>query len=201
MFVIAVTGRLASGKSTVSRLLSARGGFLIDADVIAKEGLKKGTLQYFEVVQRFGKSILNNKEEIERRLLARKAFSSTESLKKLEAIVHPFVREEIRERIISARKDGWRFAVIDLPLVAKSGLEKEIDYIIFVDTDTEKIIERARGDGMDKNDAIQRLGSQPTTEELEKISDYKIDNNSSLDILRKQVEELFSRKLDKLIKK
>lgn len=201
MSIIAVTGRLASGKSTVSRLLAARGGFLIDADEIANEALDKGNSRYFQVIQYFGEDILNGNKEINRKLLAQKAFSSNERLERLEAIIHPFVRQEIRKKIALSKNNKRSFIVIDLPLVTKSGLKEEIDCIIFVNADKKKIIQRAIADGMEYSDVIQRLDKQPTAEELEETANYKIENNSSLDSLRQQVDELFNQKLNKLIKK
>lgn len=201
MFVIAVTGRLASGKSTVSRLLAARGGFLIDADEIANEALKKDKPQYSQVLHHFGEDILDGNKEIHRKLLAEKVFSSNENLERLEAVIHPFVRDEIRKKIASVQEDNWKFIVIDLPLVEKSGLREKIDYIIFVRADEEKMIQRATAEGLDYNDAVQRLRRQPSVEELEKLADVLIENSNSLDFLRQQVDELFNQKLNKLIKK
>lgn len=199
MYVIAVTGRLASGKSTVSRLVAARGGCLIDADEISKQLLEKGTPEYYAVLNSFGEEIHSITGKINRKVLAQKAFSDPENLKKLEDIIHPAVRRTIIERLNDARKTGWKFVVLDIPLLEKSGLKTEIDFIILVTAEKGNIIERAISGGMDEQSVLIRLSAQPTVKELEQVADYVIDNNGNLDDLRSKVDDLFNARLQHLI--
>lgn len=172
---------------------------MIDADDIARKLLEKDTPEYHNVVSSFGESILRSNGEIDRKALATKVFSSSNDLKTLEDIVHPSVQQQIKARLAEARDSNWKFAVIDIPLLKKGGLEPEIDITILVTAEQGKIIERAVSDGMDKGHALERLSSQPSLEELERAADAKIENNGNLDDLRHKIDELFKSRLQQLI--
>lgn len=199
MYVIAVTGRLASGKSTVSRLVAARGGYLIDADRIAGSLLLKGTPEYEKVVSLFGDHIRKDNGEIDREALAREVFSSKDKLQVLENIIHPSVKRKVEMELLEAQKANRKFAVIDLPLLKKSGLLEKIDYVILVTAPQDQIMERVTTDGMNYKNALERLKHQPSVEEIEQFSNFKIENNGNLDDLRKRIDELFQTELPNLM--
>lgn len=198
MLVIAVTGQIASGKSTTSRLLAARGGKLIDADEGVHNLLGIDGNCYLDVRSKFGESILNPDGSINREKLAQIVFSDEKKLKDLEKIVHPFVVKEIRESINRYKEENCNMLVVDIPLLDKGEIDDVVDLIIVVDTNIDNQLDRLNSDGVTKEDALKRIKFQPSKEELRKKANITIENNGSLDDLRLKIDEIYEREIKQL---
>lgn len=200
MLTIAVTGRFASGKSTVARMLATKGGVLIDADETARKALDDSSPVSEQIEKIFGPAILDENNRIDRKKLARVVFSDRKKLRRLENVIHPFVREHIKRTLARLKEQKKDFAIIDVPLLEKSGLVDVIDVSISVNSTDENIYKRAKSGGFEEQDISNRLNMQPSVERLTKIADYVIENNGSLGDLKKQVDELYKAKLEKKLK-
>lgn len=200
MLVIAVTGQIASGKSTTSRLLAARGGKLIDADEEVHNLLGVDGNCYLDVRSEFGEPILNPDGSINREKLAQIVFSDEKKLKGLEKIVHPFVVKEIRESIKRYKEEDCNMLVVDIPLLDKAEIDDVVDLIIVVDTNIDNQLDRLNSDGVTKEDALKRIKFQPSKEELRKKANITIENNGSLDDLRLKIDEIYEREIKQLMR-
>ena len=117
MLLVGLTGNIASGKSTVAQLLSERGATIIDADVLARRAVERGSKAFDAIVLRWGTSVQSPDGHLDRAALRRVVFGNSKELEALNDIVHPEV-ERLREmRIDEARRRGDRIVVCDIPLV------------------------------------------------------------------------------------
>lgn len=136
--IIGLTGGIASGKSTVSEMLKKRGIPVIDADLIAREVVEVGKKAYTEIVNAFGKEILNEDLTINRARLGSIVFQNEDKREKLNSIVHPEVRLEMKRRQEQLISEGAKAVVLDIPLLFESNLKHLVDKVIVVYTE-EKI--------------------------------------------------------------
>jgi dephospho-CoA kinase len=196
---IAVTGQIASGKSTTSRLLAARGGFLVDVDEEVHKLLLPHTDTYLDVRTHFGDKIVDQDGTINRKKLADIVFNNPEELEFLEKIIHPKITEIILEKIATADQRDKKFVVIDVPLLEKSGIKKLVDVVIVVEASFENQLNRCKSEGMSEEQANLRLAAQPDFAELRKDADIILSNNGALDDLRKEIDELFEKNLGRLL--
>lgn len=200
--LIALTGSIGSGKSTVANLLAVRGGEVIDADLLAREVVEPGTAGLKEVVQRFGPEILNSASGLDRAKLGRLVFSDPEKRKILESILHPKIQALFLERLRAARarEDGRTFIVHAVPLFFEASIPRELyDLVVVVSASRETSLSRiAARDNLSVDEAIARYDSQMPIAEKEAKSDYIIKNNGSLEELEKAVDS-FADKLPSLL--
>lgn len=125
MQVIGLTGGIASGKSTVSKLLKKMGAVVIDADIVSREIMVKGTEAYNKIVEYFGREILKEDGEIDRKKLGNIVFADRRKLKKLNEITHPIIIERIKEKIEEERKKNQQKAIVlDAALLIEMKLYK-----------------------------------------------------------------------------
>lgn len=199
MLKIAVTGQIASGKSTTSRLLAARGGYLINADEEVHKLLLPHTDVYLDIRTHFGDKIIDHDGSIDRKKLAEIVFNDLEQLEALEGIIHPKIRSTVLEKTQIAENEEKKFVVIDVPLLEKSGIKKLVDIVIVMEARLENQLRRCEAEGITGEEAKLRLASQPDFAQLSKEADIIISNNGSLDDLRNEIDELFEHKLDRLI--
>ncbi len=182
MFAVGVTGGLGSGKSTVVRLLGARGATTIDADALARAALEPGTSGAAAVVERFGPGVLADDGAIDRGRLAAIVFADAQARRDLEAIVHPVVRAGMLTRIeVHAGSDA--VVVLDLPLLVESGgaAAYRLDGVLVVDTPLDLAIARVTRDrGLSKEDARARIAAQIDPAERLRAANFIIMNHGSL---------------------
>lgn len=133
MLHLALTGNIASGKSTVAALLAARGATIIDADVLAREAVAPGTPGLEAVVDRFGDGVLAADGSLDRAALRARVFRDPVARDALNAIVHPAVRRLRDDAVAAARARGDRIVISDIPLLFEVGLEHAFDGVILVD--------------------------------------------------------------------
>lgn len=190
--IIGVTGNSGSGKSFICEILSNKykNVIIIDADKIAKKMSNIGTLYYKEVVNMFGKDIVKENLEIDRKLLAEIIFNDDEKRKKINSITFKYVVDEIKNSIkVNSNKS---MIVIDAPLLFESGLDKICDITIGVISNEDVKIDRiCFRDKLSVKQAKDRLKVQLSDEVLKEKCDCIIENNGDIGCLDKQLEEIF----------
>ncbi|GAQ25931.1 dephospho-CoA kinase [Tepidanaerobacter syntrophicus] len=196
MTVIGLTGGIASGKSTVTALLKEKGAVIIDADKIAREIMSKGEPAWFEVLNYFGDEILNDdRSDIDRKKLAHIVFSDKAKLEVLNNITHPKIIEEIKRQVEEYKKAGKKIIVIDAALLIETGLDKIADEVWVVAANEDIQLQRlmAREKDITKDEALKRIKSQMPLAEKLKFADRVIDNNSSIEETKKQVDKMWTK--------
>ncbi|MBA7636728.1 Dephospho-CoA kinase [subsurface metagenome] len=191
--IIGILGGVASGKSSVAAELAKLGCGLIDADKIAHE-LLDGQNVKEEVINSFGRAVLDHTGKINRRKLADIVFADGDKLSTLNRIVHPLVLARA-ERLIEQynRQQQVRAIVLDMPLLVEVGWDKRCDRLIFVDCKPQIRLKRAKKMGLfDKNQLKIRENFQISLDKKAAIADNAVDNNSGFSALAKQVADIFS---------
>ncbi|MFJ9317416.1 dephospho-CoA kinase [Pimelobacter simplex] len=187
---VGLTGGIASGKSTVSSILSELGAVVIDADLIAREVVAKGTPGLAAVVEAFGPEMLTPDGELDRPKMGALVFADEARRRVLESIVHPLVFERYAELEAAAPADG--IVVHDIPLLVESGRAGEFDAVIVVDVPEEVQVERmVRDRGWTESDARARIAAQATREQRRAVATYLIENTGTREDLRQRVTEVF----------
>jgi len=190
--VIGLTGGIASGKSTVSKLLKEMGAIIIDADLIARDIVGKGSEALKEIVDRFGEKVLKEDGSLDRKALANIVFNDTEKLRILNEITHPRIIGKIKDLINFFSQRGEKIVIIDAALLIESNLHKIVDEVWLVYLDKNLQIERLMArDNISFLDALKRIESQMPIEEKLPYADKVIDNSRSLEELKEKVEELY----------
>ena len=174
---VGLTGGIASGKSTIGRMLERRGCKVIDADRIVSELYAPGAAGWSAIVGHYGREILDRNGEIDRPRLASIAFGDAESAARLNALIHPLVIAE-EERRMSEEREG--IVVVEASLLLEAGGRERYDRIIVVDIDEDLQIARAVARGMDAGEARRRRSRQMNRSQRLKFADYVIDNAGSL---------------------
>ncbi|WP_418059341.1 dephospho-CoA kinase [Pimelobacter simplex] len=187
---VGLTGGIASGKSTVSSILSELGAVVIDADLIAREVVARGTPGLAAVVEAFGPEMLTADGDLDRPRMGALVFADEARRRVLEGIVHPLVFERYAELEAAAPADG--IVVHDIPLLVESGRAGEFDAVIVVDAPEEVQVERmVRDRGWTEEDARARMAAQATREQRRAVATYLIENTGTREDLRQRVTEVF----------
>lgn len=188
---VGLTGGVASGKSTVSAILAELGAVVIDADLLAREVVDKGTDGLREIVEEFGEGVLTATGELDRSKVGALVFGDDGARGRLEAIIHPRVRARGAE--LEAEAGDEAVVVHDIPLIAETGQAKSFDAVIVVDVPVELQIERMVSlRGMTPTEAEARVRSQATREQRRAIATYVIDNTGTIEDLRDRVTEVLA---------
>jgi len=193
MFIVGLTGGVASGKTAVSQILREEGAYLIDADQIARELVQPHTATWNELIRVFGKGILQEDGSIHRKRLAAKVFSDSEQRNLLNQILHPRIKVEMDRRVKEiGQKDPDAIVVIDAALLIELGNHREMDKVIVVTSTEKQQIERLKKrDGVEQEEAQKILSSQMPLEEKLKVADFVIRNEGSFEETKKRVKEVF----------
>jgi dephospho-CoA kinase len=193
MLIVGLTGGIASGKTTVSKILKEQGAYLIEADQIARELVHPHTPVWKELVRRFGKEILTEDGSIHRKRLAGRIFSDPAQRRLLNRILHPRIYEEMRRRTEEIlKKDPDAIVVIDVPLLVETGGYGAMDRVIVVTSTETQQVERLRErEGTPPEEAKKILSSQVSTEDRLKVADFVIHNEGSLEETRRRTAEVF----------
>lgn len=197
MIKVGLTGGIACGKSTIARMLVAKGALLLDADQIAREIVEPGKPAWFDIVSWLGERVLKDDRLLDRAQIASLVFSDSEALRKLNNITHPRVKElfSIKSKEF-ARKFPDTIQVWDIPLLFEIGMDKDLDVVLVVAADKEIQIGRlSKRDGLAREEALRRIASQMDLQEKIKAADFVIFNNGSVASLQEQVERIW----DKLV--
>lgn len=187
---VGLTGGVASGKSTVAALLAELGAVVIDADVLAREVVARGTPGLARVVEVFGPGVLTPEGDLDRPKMGSLVFGDEAKRRELERIVHPLVFERYAEVEAAAPADA--IVVHDIPLLVEAGRADDFDAVIVVDVPTEVQVERMLRDrGWTREDAEGRIAAQATREQRRAVATHLIDNTGTREDLRQRVTEVF----------
>jgi dephospho-CoA kinase len=194
MIVIGITGGIASGKSTVSRMLSELGAVVIDADKVGHEAFCPHTEAWRKVVAAFGKAILGQNEEIDRSKLAQLVFNDPKALKRLNRIMHPLMHEIVRQKIEALRNQGVEVVVLEATLLIEAKWTDLVDQVWVTITPEAAVVNRLVSQKkFTEEQAMARIKSQTPIAQRAKNADVVIENDSDMNSLRKKVEALWLR--------
>ena len=188
---IALTGGIGSGKSTVARLLEARGAVVVDADAIAREIVEPGQPALVEIREAFGPEVVDDDGGLRRSRLAQIVFDDPEALARLNAITHPRIAARSAQLLASASSEA--VVVYDMPLLVEQGPEALTgwDAIVVVDAPDEVRLERLVARGVDREDGKRRMAAQGTRDARLAAADHVIDNAGDLASLERAVDGLW----------
>ena len=188
MIIVGLTGILGSGKSTVAAALRKRGLDVIDFDGLAKESLNWKETQE-EIREAFGDEyVVMGRVDVER--LRQTVFTNDLNVRKLEAIIHPRVHEEVERRLVALEEKDVLAAIIEHPLLFEVGFHRPVDKIVVVTAKDDIIRARLEKRGMRGDDVERRLSFQIPLKEKEEKADYVINNNGAEDQLGEQIDSL-----------
>lgn len=193
MLLVGLTGNIASGKSTVAQLLSERGATIIDADVLARRAVERGTSAFDAIVHRWGTSVLAPDAHLDRAALRRAVFGDPHELEALNAIVHPEV-ERLRRRLIEdARARGDRIVVCDIPLLFEKKMVDDFDRIVLVDAPRPLRLERLVEErGLRETEAMEMIAAQMPAELKRARADFVVENDGTLTQLEQRVSQVWA---------
>jgi dephospho-CoA kinase len=187
-FRVALTGGIASGKSTVADLFAALGVPVIDTDVIAREVVEPGRPALVQVAEAFGHGVLDADGRLDRKRMRERIFSDPGARRRLEAILHPAIRAEMERQSQTA---GGPYQVLVIPLLAEGGRRDHVDRVLLVDVPEELQIQRVMWrDGVSHEQAQASLNAQATRAQRLEMADYVLRNTGRVDDLREQVAGL-----------
>ena len=188
MRVVGLTGGIASGKSTVSNLFKISGVPVIDADVVARQVVEKGTAGLTALVNRFGESILNADGTLNRTELGRKMFSDEGVRKEVNDILQPLIRQEITGKMKDYQEQGKSLIVLDLPLLFEMNYESDDIIVVAVSVETQ-IARMEKRNGYTRQEALERVQSQMPLEEKVKRATIVWSNEGTLQELEQKVHQ------------
>ena len=193
MLLVGLTGNIASGKSLVAQLLSERGATIIDADVLARRAVERGTPAYQAIVNRWGTSLAGPDGSLDRAALRRIVFSDAEQLEHLNGIVHPQV-EMLADRLVAAaRERGDRVVVLDIPLLFEKKMVDRFDRIVLVDAPRPLRLDRlVRDRGLPEAEAMAIIATQMPAELKRARADFVIDNVGTIAELEANVQHVWT---------
>lgn len=185
---MALTGGIASGKSTVLRMFQRLGAKVLDCDRIAKDLTRKGNRGYKRILEEFGRGILDEKGRIDRRKLAKLVFFDEEKRRKLNSLIHPLVYEKLEEKMRKIEED---VVIVDVPLLVESGGIKLFDKIIVVYAEPSVQLNRLIKRGLNEEEAKARMSAQASWEERLKVADFVVRGDVGIEETEKQVKKIW----------
>jgi dephospho-CoA kinase len=195
--LVGLTGGIATGKSTVSAMFRGLGCVVIDADRLAREVVEPGQPAYNEIVETFGRGVLEPGGRLDRKALGAIVFANEDRRRRLEAITHPRIRARLQARLDDLGAEGFEGIVIfDAPVMIESGTHRGMDRLVVVTSDEAAQVARQQArDGLGPAEATQRIRSQMPLDEKVRVADYVVDNSGDLAATEAQVREVHRRLL------
>ena len=198
-FLVAVTGRSGSGKSTVSAFYRAKGYPVLDADAAAREIVEAGSPVLKELCASFGQDILQEDGTLDRKKLAEKAFCSVQQTKRLSDITHPAIAALLLERADAYAKQGANLCFVDGAVILGSPLEPYCKHWVVVTAPHEQAVQRImQRDGISAQRAEERLNVQTPEEALLARADYVIQNDGGQEALQQRAQAVLASLLETL---
>lgn len=193
MRVIAITGGIGSGKSTVRRMFGELGAFGIDADELARQVVKPGSEGARLLRDTFGSAFFDSDGRLDRRRMAAKVFAEPEARQTIETILHPLIRAAERKLLESVRSEKPEAVVaVEIPLLAEGGRSKEYNGVVLVTAPEEIRISRLVKSGKYSSDeAVARMASQAPDRDREDVASWTVDNGGELDLTARQVRKIY----------
>jgi dephospho-CoA kinase len=198
MSVIALTGGIGAGKSTVAQYFSELGAKVVDADQLARIAIERGSDGFDEVITVFGESIISN-GDIDRKALAQIIFNDPQAKADLEAIVHPRVQMLFAQAV--AESDLSTPMIYEIPLLVETDASSKFDFVITVEADEDLRTSRLLSRGMFISDIKARLANQAPSQARIDLADAVIRNDGDEDQLLRQVENLWEGQIADLTSK
>ncbi|XP_024626463.1 dephospho-CoA kinase isoform X4 [Medicago truncatula] len=194
MRIVGLTGGIASGKSTVSNLFKSNDIPVVDADVVAREALKKGSGGWKKVVEAFGEEILLDNGEVNRPRLGQIVFADPDKRQFLNRLLAPYISSGIFWEVVKLWSKGYKVIVLDVPLLFEAKIDKFTKPIIVVWVDPETQIQRLLArDNSSEEDGRNRVNAQMPLDVKRSKADIVIDNTGSLDDLNEQFQNVLVR--------
>lgn len=191
--VVGLTGPMGSGKSAVANIFKDNGFMLIDADKIAREVVQKGSPVLKKLAEAFGDDVITPDGELNRKLLAEKAFLSENGTALLNSITHPAIVSSVKKRISKFKNAGCTKIIYDAPLLFESGTNELCDIIVSVVADKDIRIKRVKSrDNMAYSDIESRMNAQHDDSFYIEKSDFVIVNDSTLESLTDKTHAVLS---------
>ena len=190
MLIVALTGGIGSGKSTVAAALARRGAVVVDADQIARGVLEPGKAAHTDVVDWLGSDVLNDDGTVDRQRVADLVFADDAARARLNAITHPRIQAEMMTAVLSSPPDA--IVVLDIPLLTPETAGNYAATIV-VETPVATRLDRLVGRGLRRDDAQARIEVQLSDDERRKMADYVIDNSGTPQDLEPQIDSLWNR--------
>ncbi|HBY89391.1 MAG TPA: dephospho-CoA kinase [Aerococcaceae bacterium] len=191
MKAIAITGSIATGKSTVSKYLIQQGYPVIDTDIISRIVVEKGTVGLERLKENFGEGIIQEDGTLNRKALSNIVFNDAASKEKLNQILHPLISKESKERMAAYKEEGHSLIFVDIPLYYEVDIDIPTDavWLVYVSPDIqlERLMKRNL---MSEEDARQLISNQISIQDKAKWSEIVIDNSNTLEETHKQIDQL-----------
>lgn len=187
MLIVGLTGGIATGKTTVARMLADRGAVVVDADELAHTVEEPGQPAYRQIVARFGSGVVLPGGHLDRTALGRIVFSDPGALADLERITHPPVRALITEQIAAASASDAPLVAVDIPLLFERGAERFAGVLLVYAPQAVQLHRLIARSGLDEADARRRIAAQMPIEEKRAQATWTIDNGGSLEATAAQV--------------
>jgi dephospho-CoA kinase len=192
--LVGLTGGIASGKSTVAKILAELGAAIVDADMLAREVVAPGHDGWKEIVATFGADVLQADQNLDRQKLRTLIFNNPDARRQLEAIIHPRVRALAERRIREHGEAGHAVVVYEVPLLFEGNLQEWLRPVILVASNVDIQRQRLqRRDGLDPTAAQKHIDAQMSLEDKRKLADYVIENDGSLADLESQVRAVLAK--------
>jgi dephospho-CoA kinase len=188
MLVVALTGGIGSGKSTVGQIFEELGAIVTDSDQLARDVVERGTTGFDQIVAAFGDDVLKN-GDLNRAALAELVFKDPSKRSQLEQITHPLIRKAFANIVESAKSDS--IVINQIPLLVESNHDYKFDHVITVSASEEVRIERLLKRGMTLTQIMQRLKAQSNDMQREEIADSIIKNDNGRAELLSDVEKVW----------
>lgn len=188
MLKIGLTGSIGTGKSTVSKLLRERGIAVIDADLLAREIVKKGQECLNDLKNVFGNQVLTSDGELDRKKLGQIVFSDDSKLELLNSVTHPHIRRRMKAQMNELESKNNKVLVLDIPLLFEAKMEDLVDIILVVfakeEIQIKRIMER---DNCTQEEAMRIIKTQISQQDKISKSDYTIDNSGTIEELKEKL--------------
>lgn len=192
MLILGLTGGIATGKSTVAKMLVELGAAHVDADSLAREAVAVGEPAWRAIADYFGPSVFREDGSLDRKALAGLVFSDPQALAALNAITHPPIIALARKRLDEARSGGALVCVLEAPLLYESGLDSEVDLTVVVTaSEATQLARLLTREQLTEEEARLRVRAQLPLEEKVRRADFCIDNDGPLPGTRRQVQDLW----------
>lgn len=194
--IIGLTGGIASGKSSVARILERLGGVIIDADQLARESVAPGDPAYLAIIAEFGEGILNSDRTLDRKALGKIVFADPAARHRLERITHPAIARLAEMKLAALRETGTPVVIYMAPLLVEAGVTSRVDEVWVVYADRETQVARLMlRDGISHAEALQRIAAQMPMAEKRTYGKVVIDNSGTPEETELQVKDIWEKEL------